>query len=70
MPNDVHWITARIAEVHKRHTSVTEAVSARMEKLLSGELSERPLSSTKLTSIAKALIADMAPGQSKTEAKR
>lgn len=70
MPNDVRWITARIAEAHKHHTSVTEAVSAQMEKLLSGELSERPLSSTKLTSIAKALIANMIPAQSKTEAKQ
>ena len=69
MPNDVHWITARIAEARKRHASVTEAVSARIEKLLNGQLSERQVPSAKLTSIATALIADMVPTQPKAETK-
>jgi hypothetical protein len=41
-----------------------------MEKLLSGDLSERPLSSAKLATIAKALIDDMVPAPSETEAKQ
>jgi hypothetical protein len=40
-----------------------------MEKLLGGELSEQPLSTTKLSSIAKLLVADMVPASSDTEAK-
>jgi hypothetical protein len=70
MPNDVHWTAARIAKARKHHTSVTDAVFTRIEKLLRGELSERPLSSTKLTSIAKVLIADMVPVPPKTKAKQ
>jgi hypothetical protein len=70
MPIDLHWITARISDAKKRHESVTEAVTVRMEKLLSGELSERSLSSAKLTSIAKELIADMTPTSLKKETKR
>lgn len=69
MPSDVQWIAARIAEARKNHDSVTDAVSVRMEKLLGGELSEQPLSTTKLSSIAKLLVADMVPALSDTEAK-
>ena len=69
MSNDVQWIAARIAEARKNHDSVTDAVSVRMEKLLGGELSEQPLSTTKLSSIAKSLVADMVPASSDTEAK-
>ncbi|MCX5800714.1 MAG: hypothetical protein NTX17_04935 [Candidatus Eisenbacteria bacterium] len=70
MPNEVRWIRSRIAEARKGHASVIEAVASRMEKLLSGGLSEQPLSLTKLTSIAKALIADMVPTPPKTEPKQ
>lgn len=70
MPSDVDWIRARIAEAQKRHGSVTEAATAQMEKLLSGDLSERPLSSAKLATIAKVLIDDMVPAPSETEAKQ
>ena len=69
MPSDVQWIAARIAEARKDHDSVTDAVSIRMEKLLGGELSEQQLSTTKLSSIAKLLVADMVPASSDTEAK-
>jgi hypothetical protein len=69
MSNDVQWIAARIAEARKNHDSVTDAVSTRMEKLLGGELSEQPLSTTKLSSIAKSLLADMVPASSDTEVK-
>lgn len=69
MPDDVQWIAARIAKCRKNHDSVTDAVSVRMQKLLSGELSEQPLSTTKLTSIAKLLVADMVPVSSNTKAK-
>ncbi len=70
MPSDVQWIAARIAEARKNHDSVTDAVSNRIEKLLSSELSEQPLSKTKLSSIAKLLVADMLPASSDTEAKK
>ena len=69
MPSDVQWIAARIAEARKNHDSVTDAVSVRMEELLGGKLSEQPLPKTKLSSIAKLLVADMVPASSDTEAK-
>jgi len=59
MSEDLEWIAARIAECRKNHDSVTDAVFVRMQKLLSGELSEQPLSATRLTSISKLLVADM-----------
>lgn len=68
MSNDVQWITARITEARKGHDSVTEAVSARIEQLLNGQLSERQLPPTELTRVARALIADMAPAPPKAEA--
>lgn len=70
MKTDIDWIKARIIEAQKGHESVTEAVTIRVEKLLSGELSERSLSSTKLTNIAKDLIEDMTPASTKMEAKK
>jgi len=69
MPSDIQWIAARIAEARKKHDSVTDAVSVRMEKLLSSELSEQPLSTTELKKIAELLLADMLPASSDTEAK-
>ncbi len=68
MKGDVDWIKTRIIEAQKGHESVTEAATGRVAKLLSSELSERPLSSTKLANIAKQLIEDMTPASSKTEA--
>lgn len=69
MPNDVKWITPQITKARKKHNSVTNAVSVRIEELICGELSEQPLSIVKLTSIAKLLLADMLPAASDTEAK-
>lgn len=70
MSNNVRWITARTAEARKRHTAVTEPVSARIEELLNGLLSERQLSPTELTSVAKELIANMVPASPKAETKQ
>ena len=70
MSNEVHWITARVAEARKRHASVTDAVSVRIEKLLKGQLSQRQLPAGELSSIAGALIADMDPASPKAETKQ
>lgn len=69
MSNDGRWIEARITKAREKHDSVTDAVSNRMKDLLSSELSEQPLSTTKLKKIAKLLLADMLPASSDTEAK-
>jgi hypothetical protein len=68
MSKDVNWITARITEARKLHPTVTEAVSTQIEELLRGQLSERELSTAKLSKVAKALIADMVPPSQKTGA--
>ncbi|MCK4546488.1 MAG: hypothetical protein KAW17_03510 [Candidatus Eisenbacteria sp.] len=70
MSNDAHWAAARITEARKLHASVTEAVSARIEELLNGQLSERQLRPTELTSVAAALISDMVPPPPKLETKQ
>lgn len=70
MSNDDHWITTRITEARKCHPLVTEAVSARIDQLLTGQLSERQLPSTELTSVAMALLEDMVPAPPKAEAKQ
>jgi len=68
MSNNDQWITIRVAEAREHHPLVTEAVSARIGPLLNGELSERTLPPTRLTAVAKALIADMALAPPKAEA--
>lgn len=70
MPNDDQWMTTRVAEAREKHPLVTEAVSARIAPLLNGELSERPLPPARVTAVARALIADMAPAPPKVEAKQ
>lgn len=70
MPNDDQWITTRVAEARETHPLVTEAVSAWIGPLLIGELSERPLSSARLATVAKALIADMALAPPNVQAKQ
>jgi hypothetical protein len=70
MSNDDHWITTRITKARERHPLVTDAASARIDQLLTGQLSERQLPATELTSVAIALIADMVPASSKAEAKQ
>ena len=69
MSADDHWITTRIIEARKPHPLVTEAVSSRMAELLKGQLTEQQLSQKDLTSVARALIADMGPAPPKTDAK-
>ncbi len=64
------WIETRVRHARKSHPTVTEAVTRRMKTLLNSKISERQLSSTELTSIAKLLISDMAHTSSKAEAKR
>ena len=68
MSNDAQWVTARITEARKVHDSVTEAVSARIEDLLKGELSERQLTEKELKGVARALIADMITAPPKAKA--
>ena len=70
MSNDLSWITARITEAVKLHATVTEAASVRIEALLNGEFSERQVTSTQLTGVARALIADMVPAPPKAEARQ
>jgi hypothetical protein len=70
MSNDDHWITTRITDALQRHPLVTEAVSARVDQLLTGQLSERQLPSTELASLAKALIEDMVPAPLAVDAKQ
>ena len=70
MSNDIQWLTARITTARKLHVSVTEAASVRITQLLTGQLSERQLSSTELTKVASMLIADMVPASPKAEAKQ
>jgi hypothetical protein len=70
MPEDVQWIAARIVKCREGNDLVTDAVSVRMQKLLSDDLSEQPLSPAKLTSIAKLLVADMVPVSSCAEVKK
>ncbi len=70
MPNDDQWVRTRVAEAREKHPLVTEAVSARIAPLLSGELSDRPPPPARLTEVARALIADMAPAPPQVETKQ
>ena len=70
MSADDHWIRTRITEARAAHPLVTEVAFARMAELLNGQLSEQQLSHKDLTSVAKALIADMVPAPPKIDAKR
>lgn len=70
MPTDNLWITARITDNRKRHPSVTEAVSTRLQELLKGQLSERQLTQVELGNVAIALIEGMAAASPKAEVKQ
>ena len=59
MSNGDDWIPKRVEEAQRAHPSVTDAAATRIKRLLRGQLSERQLRSTELTSTAKTLIADM-----------
>jgi hypothetical protein len=69
MSNNDNWIRARISEARAIYQLVTQSVSDRMDELLNGQLSKRPLSKAELTSIAKELIEGMGPVSAKTEGK-
>ena len=70
MATDDHWITIRITEAQIGRPLVTERVSSRMAELLKGQLSGQQLSQGELTSLARALIADMVPTPPEAEAKQ
>jgi hypothetical protein len=70
MPDDLDWVSPRIAEARKCSTVVSDAVAERIEKLLITELSDRPLSPGKLKTMASILIADMTPASAETETKK
>ncbi len=59
MCNGDDWVSKLVEKAQKAHPSVTEAAATRMKELLKGQLSDRQLRSTELTSTAKALISDM-----------
>jgi hypothetical protein len=69
MSADDHWIITRIAEARAAHPLVTDVASARIAELLTGPLSEQQFSQKDLTSVAKALIAAMAPAPPRIDAK-
>ncbi len=69
MPNEESWIAGRTADARKRNPLVPEAVSAGMQELLKGQLSERQLTQVELRSIAEALIKDLVPASPGAKAK-
>jgi hypothetical protein len=54
------WVAQRIASAKADRPLVTQAVLARIEELLRGQLSEGEVSRRDLTTIAKDLLAKMA----------
>ena len=68
MSSDDQWVTTAITEAKQPFPLVTEAVLARMEQLLKGDLSEQPLTPTDLKSIATGLIGDIGSPSPKPEA--
>jgi hypothetical protein len=69
MSEEAAWITQEVNAVKSTHP-VPDSVSARMTELLKGQLSERQLTSTELTTVAGLLIMDMAsPNQLSKEEK-
>ena len=59
MSNEIDWIKPRITEARKAHSPVTQAVLARIEKMLSGILSEKQLTPAELAKLAGDLVSDM-----------
>jgi hypothetical protein len=62
---DKNWIDERLREAKKVQPTVTDGAAIRVKNLINGSISERPLSSTELMNIAKALLADMIPASPK-----
>lgn len=70
MSSENHWTEDRIIEARSHHPLVTDAASSRMAEALKSQLGEQQLSSMDLTSLASALIADMASAPMKTDSKQ
>lgn len=68
--SDGDWITRRIVAAMADCPSATEAVLARIEELLRGQLSEGEVSKGDLTAIAKDLLAKMASAPPEAEVNR
>jgi hypothetical protein len=60
MSTDDSWIITRVAEARASSSLVTEAVSTRVEELLTEKLTDHSLTQKELRDLAVALIADMA----------
>jgi len=61
--NDEQWIVRRVAEACEKHPLVTSAVSSSVESLLKDELSEKLLSVSRLTGVARSMIENMPPAR-------
>ena len=61
------WIAARIVEARGLAPLLTDPVCSQADGLLTGQLAERPLSSTELAKVAKSLIAAMEPAEPRAE---
>ena len=69
MLND-KWVTVQVAEARKSHTHVTQAVVVRIEELLSGQFTERQLTSADLKDISMRLIEEMVPNAPELDGKQ
>ncbi len=69
MSKDVNWADECIQKAQKTHPT-SESVANRVKELLTGRLSERPLRSSELADITKALIADITPPSTSTTVKK
>lgn len=69
MLND-KWVTTQIDEARKSHANVTEAVAIRLKELLSGQFTERQLTSAELKNISMRLIEEMVPNAPETDGKQ
>ena len=56
--NSDDWILAVTRKAQSKHPQVTERVRTTLEQSLSGQLSERKLTSSNLKTIARKLLAD------------
>lgn len=64
MPDNQAWIPTRVGRAGEGYTLLTECVANRLEDLLRGSLVERQLTKAELATIAKELLAGMAPAPS------
>lgn len=64
MANGEDWITSAIAKVKEQNPTAPDVVWARLEALLRGKFSERPVPARELADIAMQLIDGMSPTRS------